>query len=403
MGGLVAPAMLWLAAALMMAVSGGAAFTFVFTLFSIVLLNAVLVQSLSLQEVGLTRQISVKSSPEGGEAEIFLHIHCRSLFPPAWLIIRDGCRNRRNGKRYGVRLAVFPWFKSELQLRYILPALPRGEYEFLETVFSAGDLFGFSYKERRVSRIGSMVVYPPAIKIEQVPQKMLLPDAKSSANNPYPSPSATAELRGVRNYAAGDPLNRIDWKTTARTGSLKTREDEISTYGDMLVFLNAVSGQETAESGAGFETCVRFAAGLFELAPKGGSRIGFIASDNSYRSHSAHEKYDRAVILGKLASIMPDGKTGLASVIQRETEGGRVQAMLLTHRLDEAFYQEISLLPQKIRMNMAIVYCCGFSAVPWQERQCFYKLKPIVAQTAMYAAAGQRSDAEGGNHHADVS
>jgi uncharacterized protein (DUF58 family) len=50
---------------------------------------------------------------------------------------------------------------------------------------------------------------------------------------------AGAELHQLRDYAPGDPLARIDWKATARTGALVTREYSEDQHLDVLVAIDA--------------------------------------------------------------------------------------------------------------------------------------------------------------------
>jgi uncharacterized protein (DUF58 family) len=50
---------------------------------------------------------------------------------------------------------------------------------------------------------------------------------------------AGAELHQLRHYAQGDPLSRIDWKATARTGALVTREYSEDQHLDVLVAIDA--------------------------------------------------------------------------------------------------------------------------------------------------------------------
>jgi uncharacterized protein (DUF58 family) len=50
---------------------------------------------------------------------------------------------------------------------------------------------------------------------------------------------AGAELHQLRDYVRGDPLTRIDWKATARTGTLITREFSEDQHLDVLVAIDA--------------------------------------------------------------------------------------------------------------------------------------------------------------------
>ena len=50
---------------------------------------------------------------------------------------------------------------------------------------------------------------------------------------------AGQELHQLRGYAPGDPLTRIDWKATARSGALMTREYSEDQHLDVLVAIDA--------------------------------------------------------------------------------------------------------------------------------------------------------------------
>lgn len=52
-------------------------------------------------------------------------------------------------------------------------------------------------------------------------------------------PGAGAELYQLRRYLRGDPLSRIDWKATARSGALITREYSEDQHLDVLVAIDA--------------------------------------------------------------------------------------------------------------------------------------------------------------------
>ncbi|HVN46509.1 MAG TPA: DUF58 domain-containing protein [Steroidobacteraceae bacterium] len=54
-----------------------------------------------------------------------------------------------------------------------------------------------------------------------------------------PSAGAGQELYQLRGYAAGDPLTRIDWKATARTGELVSREYSEDQHLDILIAIDA--------------------------------------------------------------------------------------------------------------------------------------------------------------------
>ncbi len=88
---------------------------------------------------------------------------------------------------------------------------------------------------------------------------------------------AGAELHQLRNYVRGDPLGRIDWKATARTGALITREYTEDQHLDLLVAIDA-GRLSRVRSGAleHFGVYSNLAARLAEVATHHDDRIGLV-------------------------------------------------------------------------------------------------------------------------------
>lgn len=86
-----------------------------------------------------------------------------------------------------------------------------------------------------------------------------------------------AEFWGIRQHNPGEPLNRVDWKATAKTGSLMLRETEDTTSGEVAVLLNgAVPGDE-------FELAVEAAGSLADYALRAGHAVALLLPENSWR------------------------------------------------------------------------------------------------------------------------
>lgn len=88
---------------------------------------------------------------------------------------------------------------------------------------------------------------------------------------------AGAELHQLRGYLPGDPLVRIDWKASARTGSLVTREYSEDQHLDVLVAVDAgrLSRLRCGELDR-FGLYGNIAARLAEVATRHDDRIGLV-------------------------------------------------------------------------------------------------------------------------------
>ena len=78
-----------------------------------------------------------------------------------------------------------------------------------------------------------LVVAPDALRTAVRPRGL------AGGARPRRLAGAGAELHQLRDYAHGDPLARIDWKATARAGTLVTREFSEDQHLDILVAIDA--------------------------------------------------------------------------------------------------------------------------------------------------------------------
>ena len=88
---------------------------------------------------------------------------------------------------------------------------------------------------------------------------------------------AGAELHQLRDYARGDPLTRVDWKATARAGTLITREFSEDQHLDILVAIDAGRlSRVRAGSLDRFGVYANLAARLAQLVTHHDDRIGLM-------------------------------------------------------------------------------------------------------------------------------
>ncbi|TLY84907.1 MAG: DUF58 domain-containing protein, partial [Gammaproteobacteria bacterium] len=78
-----------------------------------------------------------------------------------------------------------------------------------------------------------LVVAPDALR------NRVRPRGLAGGARPRRVAGAGAELHQLRGYVRGDPLARIDWKATARAGTLVTREFSEDQHLDILVAIDA--------------------------------------------------------------------------------------------------------------------------------------------------------------------
>jgi uncharacterized protein (DUF58 family) len=81
---------------------------------------------------------------------------------------------------------------------------------------------------------GDVTISPDTLRIVRVS-----PRGNPAGTRPRRTVGAGSELHQLRDYVQGDPLARIDWKATARTRNLVSREFSEDQHLDVLVMLDA--------------------------------------------------------------------------------------------------------------------------------------------------------------------
>lgn len=126
------------------------------------------------------------------------------------------------------------------------------------------------------------------------------------------------ELRGIRPHAPGEPLNRVDWKSTAKTGSLMLREMEAATEHDLTVLLSgAVECDEGVPPDSSFEVAVRAAGSMAAFTLRTGHSVSLLLPEHDWRpirltpDAASHRK-----LLGALAEAQPSGPVRLGPSLE---------------------------------------------------------------------------------------
>ncbi len=127
------------------------------------------------------------------------------------------------------------WFEK-VKRRFFISCKMRGDYSLGPVEMKAGDFFGFSEAQKKSNQGDRFMVYP-----RQVPVNLL----KTTSRSPFGDRSEVSWIfedpvlfRGTRDYRAGDPYSRIEWKATARTGQLQTRLVDASFANEIGLVVN---------------------------------------------------------------------------------------------------------------------------------------------------------------------
>lgn len=113
----------------------------------------------------------------------------------------------------------------------------RGIFSLGPTELHSGDPFGLFPVRRVFPSTSALVVYPMTVEVRSFPSPPgLLPGGEALRRRTH---QVTPNAAGVREYAPGDPLNRIHWPSTARRDRLIVKEFELDPLAEVWIFVDA--------------------------------------------------------------------------------------------------------------------------------------------------------------------
>jgi uncharacterized protein (DUF58 family) len=164
-----------------------------------------------------------------------VEVQNRSWLPVLWLRLHDTVpAGLMPGTVFRRVISLLP--RERLQLEYTMVGRRRGYYAIGPLVTLGGDLLGAASYEHRFQSDDFVIVYPKIIALRDLGFPSQSPfGTLPSRERLFEDPT---RIRGVRDYQPGDSLRRMDWKTSARVGSLQVRRFEPAIALETAVFLN---------------------------------------------------------------------------------------------------------------------------------------------------------------------
>ena len=208
---------------------------------AVLLLSRLLSRTWS-ENLSAERECNRLTAEVGDTVAVLVTLENRGRIPIAWLLAEDLLPRRAlmfrppdlqvQGRRVQLQMIRSG---GRVSLRYQLTCNRRGYYQLGPLVAETGDLFGLHRRFRVVTAPQFLMVFPPVIPLEgfEIASRRPIGEVRMSYRL-YEDPTRIA---GVRAYQPGDPLNRVHWHATARTGMLHSKIYEPSTIVGATVLL----------------------------------------------------------------------------------------------------------------------------------------------------------------------
>ena len=289
-----------------------------------------------IEAIEVARFVEAHEVTVGQSVGVGMKITNRSGYWIPWMLIDE-----KISKRYTklppvalqilvstVQLLAFSPKKTTLY-RYALETQRRGYYQLGPTLLETGDLLGLHRSFRIANQPDYITVLPKLIVLEgfEVSSRRPMGDLKVE-DRVLEDPTL---LSGLREYRSGDPMNRVHWKATARTGTLHTRVFQPTcVQGAMLLLDMHESTNESRNEPVRSDLAVTAAASIAHWLYQNAEPFGLISN--------GRDAAERMRELNK-RSLYNDRSSAIAN-IEMKSQNNRLSPIVLgASRTPEHFAQ----------------------------------------------------------------
>lgn len=196
-----------------------------------------------LEGVEARRVISQTAAEVGDVVEVQLQFRCGGRWPLLWALCEELLPDlpagreknwlKLDGQTAGILQASAG---PEQSWTYLMKCQRRGYYQIGPLVMETGDVFGMDRRFRVLAPPVWLLVRPEVIPLEGYDVQSRRPIGEIvMTHRLFEDPTRTS---GVRQYQAGDPLNRVHWRATARSGTLQSRVFEATSLAGATVLVD---------------------------------------------------------------------------------------------------------------------------------------------------------------------
>jgi uncharacterized protein (DUF58 family) len=213
-----------------------------YALLGVMLVSRFLARTWS-ENLDAQRECNRLTANVGEDVAVVITVEHRGRLPVAWLLVEDLLPRHAliysppslqvMGRR--LQLAMFTRGGRKTMF-YQLRCHRRGYYQIGPLVIETGDVFGLHRRYHVATEPHFLLVYPEVRPLEgfDIASRRPIGEVRMSYRL-FEDPTRVA---GVRRYEAGDPLNRINWRATARTGILHSKVYETSTVAGATIVMD---------------------------------------------------------------------------------------------------------------------------------------------------------------------
>lgn len=234
----------------------------------------------------VARRIAMGGVVEIGDSiRMTVEVENRGRISVPWILLEDSIplaamRAARPQLEVDGAWVALTWLapgETETVFEYDVKFLQRGYFQFGPLLVETGDVFGLHRRYRLTTEPQFVLVLPKVLPLQGYNLASRRPIGEIRvAHRLFEDPT---RLAGVRLFQQGDPLNRVHWRATARTGQLHSRVYENSRVAGATILLDfherSYRGAAAANSA---ELAITTVAALANAVFLEGQQIGLVTN-----------------------------------------------------------------------------------------------------------------------------
>lgn len=226
-----------------------------------------------------------------------------------------------------------------------VPRFRRGVYALPAPSLEVVDQLGIARRRRAVGDETALTVLPAIAALDSC----VFFGGRGRGQDPRTRAAlahASFDLRGVRPHQPGEPLSRIDWKSTAKTGALMLRETEEHTRSEVVLLLDGTTAAQVGEPGNDtFELAVSALGSIGAFLLREGLAVRLLVH-GTHPEEVSFEPGERGTmrLLGALARAKPTGDQPVAATLKafRATVAAGISLVLATPSVDRSLLMALT-------------------------------------------------------------
>jgi len=238
-----------------------------------------------IENIQVDRECNQHTMQIGETAAVVLTLRNRGALPIPWIIFEDSLSKealhshprklRTKGPR--VKVTRLPGGGEE-SLLYQIHTEGRGYFQIGPMLLETGDPFGLHRRFKVVAPPSFILVYPKVVPLAGYDLATRRPMGEVRLTHRlFEDPT---RISGVRPYEHGDPLNRVHWMATARTGAIHCKTFEPSCVIGATILLDFHRDSHSLMNAAAHtsELAVTAAASLAHAVYQTGQQVGLVTN-----------------------------------------------------------------------------------------------------------------------------